>query len=139
MRTAPSNPYVVLGVPADASAAEISHAYRTLLRRHHPDTRASDSGQHSAAADLVLQEVLDAYAVLGDPHRRAGYDTHAGIRKPPAPSPDRVPIRIGRTTRTFLRAGPVHWQPTDYRREQEPATSPVTALLRRSWLGSQAI
>ena len=32
--------YAILGVPPDATLAEIGHAYRSLLRRHHPDTRA---------------------------------------------------------------------------------------------------
>ena len=127
----PLNPYVVLGVSADASAAQISHAYRALLRRHHPDTRASDSAQHSAASDLALQQVLDAYTILGDPHQRAEYDKHAGIRKPAgAPHRDDVPTRPGSTTRPFIRAGPVHWQPSGSRRGPEAGSDPIAALLR---------
>jgi curved DNA-binding protein CbpA len=133
-----SNPYVVLGVPADASAAEITHAYRALLLRHHPVTRANDSAQHSAASDLALQQVLDAYTILGDPLRRAEYDKHAGIRKPAPPPPrDAVPTRAGSTPRPFIRAGtrpfigagPVHWQPSDSHREREAAADPIAALL----------
>ena len=33
------DPYLVLGVSPTATAAEITHAYRTRLRAHHPDTR----------------------------------------------------------------------------------------------------
>ena len=33
------DPYLVLGVSPTATQAEITHAYRTRLRAHHPDTR----------------------------------------------------------------------------------------------------
>ena len=33
------DPYLVLGVLPTATQAEITHAYRTRLRAHHPDTR----------------------------------------------------------------------------------------------------
>ena len=50
------DPYLVLGVSPTATQAEITHAYRTRLRAHHPDTR------HPAASktdddELVLQQL----------------------------------------------------------------------------------
>jgi len=64
------DPYLVLGVSPTATQAEITHAYRTRLRAHHPDTR----GMTSRSADEHLQQVLAAYALLRDPARRAHYD-----------------------------------------------------------------
>ena len=119
------NPYLVLGVSPTATQAEITHAYRTRLRAHHPDTRHTPPSQ---TADDDLRQVLAAYALLRDPARRAGYDratTHAAtpsLHRPHGPTPvDRPPVgRVQipiayRTTNTPtadassppLRAGPV--------------------------------
>jgi curved DNA-binding protein CbpA len=68
------DPYLVLGVLPTATQAEITHAYRTRLRAHHPDTRNAPS---SLSADEHLREVLAAYALLRDPARRAEYDDGA--------------------------------------------------------------
>ena len=51
--------YAVLGLSRDATQAEISHAYRVLLRRHHPDTRTRQTAR-SAPPDAALQQILDA-------------------------------------------------------------------------------
>ncbi|CUU59204.1 molecular chaperone DnaJ [Parafrankia irregularis] len=72
------DPYRVLGVEPSASASRITHAYRTLIRRHHPDTRkpapqAAQSGPHQNH-DAALQQVIAAYTVLRDPSQRADYD-----------------------------------------------------------------
>ena len=37
--TTPTDLYAILGLNRNATPAQISHAYRTLLRRYHPDTR----------------------------------------------------------------------------------------------------
>ena len=81
--------YAILGVPPSATQAEISHAYRALLRRHHPDTRAPDDESQSAVSDTTLQQVLAAYTVLRDPARRADYDREA--RPPVHPAHRRRP------------------------------------------------
>jgi curved DNA-binding protein CbpA len=90
------DPYLVLGVSPTATQAEITHAYRTRLRAHHPDTRHTLSPQ---TADDNLRQLLAAYAVLRDPARRADYDraaTHAATpppHRPHGPTPvDRPPI-----------------------------------------------
>ena len=65
------DPYLVLGVSPTATQAEITHAYRTRLRAHHPDTRHTPP---SHTADDDLRQVLAAYNLLRDPARRADYD-----------------------------------------------------------------
>jgi curved DNA-binding protein CbpA len=62
------DPYGVLGVRRQASPDEIARAYRRAARATHPD-----SGGCGAGAER-FQAVNDAYDVLRDPGRRAGYD-----------------------------------------------------------------
>ncbi len=62
------DPYVVLGVRRQASPNEIARAYRRAARLTHPD------GGGSGAGSERFQAVSDAYEVLRDPGRRAGYD-----------------------------------------------------------------
>ena len=61
--------YAMLGVPKNASAAEIKKAYRKLARKHHPDANAGN-----AAAEERFKEVSAAYDVLGDEDKRKAYD-----------------------------------------------------------------
>lgn len=104
--------YAVLGVPRDATQADIRHAYRTLLRRYHPDTRHPETlslSNSSGATDL--QQVLSAYAVLGDPSARADYDTLTARRSPVPKPPQDATARpgAGRAKQPPIRAGPVRW------------------------------
>ncbi len=93
--------YAVLGVTPDASQAQIGHAYRRLIRAHHPDIQPEPDFAALAAA-------VAAAAILRDPTHRAAYDRsrrstgdQRPAPKPPAPRRDRfVPD---------LRAGPVRW------------------------------
>jgi curved DNA-binding protein CbpA len=84
------DPYLVLGVSPTATQAEITHAYRTRLRAHHPDTRRPPA---SRTADEDLRQVLAAYALLRDPARRADYDRKAAhgatrpLHSPQGPTP----------------------------------------------------
>ncbi len=75
MSTQP-NHYAALHLSPDATAREISRAYRTLLRTHHPDTRQRvDDGDTTSAPDLQeLHAIMQAYVVLSDPEKRAAYD-----------------------------------------------------------------
>ena len=63
------DPYDVLGVPRKASEAEIKKAFRTLAKKHHPDTHANDP-----KAVKTFQEINAAYEVVGDKEKRAQYD-----------------------------------------------------------------
>jgi curved DNA-binding protein CbpA len=106
-----TDPYAVLGLTPLATQEQVRRAYRALLRQNHPDTRASGDAVEAAASTATLQEAIAAYAILGDPGRRTGYDRLArprptrarGLFRPaalfPLNGPDEPPIQ----------AGPVRW------------------------------
>jgi curved DNA-binding protein CbpA len=81
------DPYLVLGVPRQASGKEIARAYRRAARTTHPDTGGAESAEG-------FQAVSDAYALLRDPRRRAVYDRSHRLAQP-------------RTA--YARAGSVHY------------------------------
>ena len=58
--------YSVLGIGPEASAKEITRAYRKLARELHPDKNPGDT-----AAEERFKAVSAAYDVLGDESRRA--------------------------------------------------------------------
>jgi hypothetical protein len=109
--------YRVLGISRDATAADVTRAYRRQARASHPDTAPPGAG-----AVARFRAVSEAYQVLSDPVRRAGYDRArfrqavpgragpgraAGMplawpRVPASPDPVRMPA---------LRAGPVRVEP----------------------------
>lgn len=64
------NPYVLLGVAATASAADIRRRYRDLSKRYHPDTTALPP----AIATAKFRELNEAYAILSNPERRRQCD-----------------------------------------------------------------
>jgi curved DNA-binding protein CbpA len=70
------DPYLVLGVGRRASPDEIARAYRRAARATHPDSGGPGTGSER------FQAVSDAYEVLRDPGRRAGYDR---LNPPPRP------------------------------------------------------
>ncbi|MGH3445638.1 MAG: molecular chaperone DnaJ [Nocardioidaceae bacterium] len=61
--------YKVLGLPKDASAAEIKKAYRKLARANHPDSHPGDR-----AAEDRFKAIAEAYDVVGDTEKRKQYD-----------------------------------------------------------------
>ncbi|MTE19848.1 molecular chaperone DnaJ [Streptomyces sp. TRM43335] len=61
--------YKILGVPKDATEAEIKKAYRKLAREYHPDANKGDT-----KAEERFKEISEAADVLGDPKRRKEYD-----------------------------------------------------------------
>jgi curved DNA-binding protein CbpA len=99
--------YAILGVAPEATQAEIGHAYRALLRRHHPDTRDPADGPPDAQSDDALQQVLAAYTILRSPTRRAEYDRQVRRRSPSAPPPAANVYRPYR--QPPIVAGPVRW------------------------------
>jgi molecular chaperone DnaJ len=62
--------YEILGVPRDASAADIKKAFRAMARDVHPDTSEHDD------AEERFKELNEAYEVLSDPQKRASYDQY---------------------------------------------------------------
>ncbi|MFD6939180.1 molecular chaperone DnaJ [Streptomyces goshikiensis] len=61
--------YKVLGVPKDATEAEIKKAYRKLAREFHPDANKGD-----ASAEERFKEISEANDILGDAKKRKEYD-----------------------------------------------------------------
>jgi DnaJ-class molecular chaperone len=64
------DPYEVLGVSRSASDSEVKKAFRSLAKKHHPDTKGGDP-----AAQKRFQEISAAYDILGDKDKRAKYDS----------------------------------------------------------------
>lgn len=65
--------YAILQVHPQAEKEVIGAAYRKLAAKYHPDVSASPD-----AADKMAQ-LNQAYEVLSDPAKRAGYDRSRGI------------------------------------------------------------
>ena len=61
--------YEVLGVPKNASEAEIKSAYRKKAKECHPDLHPNDK-----AAEERFKELNEANEVLSDPDKRARFD-----------------------------------------------------------------
>src|SRR6267142_2456505 len=61
--------YESLGVPRNASEADIKKAFRKLARVHHPDV-----AKNKKQAEEKFKEINEAYEVLGDPVKRKKYD-----------------------------------------------------------------
>ncbi len=61
--------YQVLGVPKNASAAEIKKTYRKLAQQFHPDANPGNKD-----AEERFKEISGAYDVLGDDEKRTSYD-----------------------------------------------------------------
>ncbi len=77
--------YEILGVPRNASDADIKKAFRKLARQYHPDV-----AKNKKQAEEKFKEVNEAYEVLGDPAKRKKYDelganwsSGADFRPPP--------------------------------------------------------
>jgi molecular chaperone DnaJ len=60
--------YHLLGVPRQATQEEIRKAFRKLAFQYHPD-----HNHHEGAAEK-FKEIVEAYQVLSNSHRRASYD-----------------------------------------------------------------
>jgi len=63
------DPYSVLGVAKSASEAEIKKAFRSLAKKHHPDTKGGDE-----TSQKKFQEISAAYEIVGDKEKRAKFD-----------------------------------------------------------------
>ncbi|KAJ3718351.1 hypothetical protein C8R42DRAFT_585952 [Lentinula raphanica] len=79
---APKDPYEVLGVKRDASAADIKKTYFSLARKYHPDTNPDKTAQNK------FIEIQEAYDVLKDEKKRAAYDQYGAASQQPGFDPN---------------------------------------------------
>jgi curved DNA-binding protein CbpA len=76
------NYYEILGLPRDATVAQIKKRYRELARKYHPDVMAD-----KALAQRMFVEIGEAYQTLTDPMSRRDYDRTL-------PAPDSIGTRF---------------------------------------------
>ena len=130
------DPYTILHLDPAATAREINRAYRALVRAHHPDTRppravaASPESGPQELRDEELRDIMDAYAILRDPVKRAAYDR----QRAGSPRPENVPVPRhpqGPSVRSSqgpsgaaLIIGPVRWEPPAGQAHRQQPTSP---------------
>ncbi|MEW9871952.1 J domain-containing protein [Arthrobacter sp. HS15c] len=129
--------YAALQVPSSASQREIARAYRALMRNFHPDvdgatvngaTPAEDPANDSSALQRPaegsqsarrneLLRIMQAFAVLRDPGRRAAYDrsrARSQVVSRPAAGPQDIPVQYVRGQENqplpTIRITPVRWE-----------------------------
>jgi molecular chaperone DnaJ len=70
--------YEVLGVPRQATPADLKKAYRNLAQQYHPDKCPNNK-----SAEEKFKEAANAYQILSDGEKRAAYDRYGfdGIRR----------------------------------------------------------
>lgn len=127
--------YAALHIPHDATRQQISRAYRALMRNHHPDMEGgrATSGVQEDTQDAVqktgsgggtppeteLLQIMQAFAVLRDPARRAAYDREVkaqpAVRAAPASQTGTdIPVRKVRHAAgprgNIIRITPVRWE-----------------------------
>ena len=66
--------YDVLGVSSSADAQQIRQAYLARAREAHPDRHIDARGSQRTDAERQMQEINEAWRVLGNPRRRRRYD-----------------------------------------------------------------
>lgn len=90
--------YEILGVAATASADDIRAAFRRRAREVHPDRQlaagasvtSEDGG--SGHADHAMQQLNEAWRVLGDPEQRRAYDQSMVVGPRVHPRPGRPAV-----------------------------------------------
>lgn len=140
-RSRQTDPYIVLGVDRQASAEEISRAYRRAARATHPDGGGAGSTERFRA-------VSNAYDELRDAGRRAIYDrshpvvrSHTFGRSEPSvdyAAPGSQHVVLGRSV-PHVNAGSVAWfagieeWPVRWGEDIERGLRVAVSLLRRGW------
>ena len=88
------NHYEILGVSPTATTDQIKKKYRELARKFHPDVV-----QDKALGQKIFTQINQAYRVLGDPERRAQYDTTLRADRDAARPSANGPAHPGRSRR----------------------------------------
>ena len=97
--------YEGLGVEPESEAGEIRRAYLAAARRYHPDFHADADDRTRTVNARRMQELNEAWEVLGQPEARSRYDrmlhtsTDPGVQRRAAREPD-VPAGKGWTPRS---------------------------------------
>ena len=66
------NYYEILEVNKKASKEVIEKAYKTLVKKYHPDLQNTPQGKLNSEAKI--KEINEAYEILGNTEKRAEYD-----------------------------------------------------------------
>jgi DnaJ family protein C protein 3 len=66
--------YKILGVPKDATPAQIKKAYRAKAMIYHPDKVKILEGETKEQAENTMKEIGEAYAVLSNEEKKEKYD-----------------------------------------------------------------
>ena len=83
--------YEILGLPRDATLAQIKRRYKQLVRKYHPDVAAD-----KVTAHRLFIQIAEAYAALSDPVKRRAYDVTTAAERPQQSATRRTTTKIGR-------------------------------------------
>jgi len=83
--------YRILDVPSSASAHSIKRAYRTLLRRWHPDLYETGTGAHAEATQMTSM-INEAYSAI----EHAPLRYYADVDRPTRPRTKTTTATVGR-------------------------------------------
>jgi DnaJ-class molecular chaperone len=72
------NHYDTLGIARQADAVVVKAAYKALMMKYHPDRFPAGS----AEAERAATKINEAFAILGDPEKRALYDRDMRLVSP---------------------------------------------------------
>lgn len=114
MNRDPRGLYAALGVPPDATPAEIQRSFRALMRRRHPDLHAAGVGVSGAGVDGGddARRILESFTVLRNPKLRAEYDPagSSASREDQSHGSRDIPVRHHPARQPVLRVTPVRWE-----------------------------
>jgi curved DNA-binding protein CbpA len=82
------DPYVILGVPANATARDIRTAYRRLALEHHPDRNPGGGTNHNGERcrhTTLFAKINHAYEVLTDPEAQRSWAAASSTTPEPYP------------------------------------------------------
>ncbi|KAK8780966.1 uncharacterized protein LOC144097538 [Amblyomma americanum] len=112
--------YAILGLTRDATAADITKAYKTLALQWHPDKNVDNKKK----AERMFRNISEAHSVLGNESSRQRYDER--LRRasiPPSPST---------TSRTYCYIVPSHPRQSSAQQSCSYTQAPVTAYPQSS-------
>lgn len=107
--------YKLLGVSPLVTQDDIKRAYRSLMRRFHPDVAAQGFEPY---ADEISKQLNEAYEWLSDPRKRSVYDFHYSQRRHVEFKPSEVDefkqkfgfLELKDTSRVTLRVKEEEWK-----------------------------